>query len=93
MSSADRLQVNCGALANALAERSSRKPVFSTISIIDCAMASTSKGSKYIPASPTTSGNDPRLLDNTGVAHAIASIAGSPNPSEYDGIATAIAEL
>ena len=71
MSSVDRLEVSCGALANVLAERSFRQRVFSTISIIDCTMASISKGSKNIPASPTTSGNDPRLPDKTGVAHAI----------------------
>ena len=56
-------------------------------------MSSTLNGSKYIPASPTTSGSDVALATATGVPQAIASRGGMPNPSKKDGYTKSFAAL
>ena len=53
----------------------------SRLALID----STSWGSKYSPASPTTSGIELTLLQITGQSSDMASSGGIPNPSYFDG--------
>ena len=51
-------------------------------------MSSGAVGSKVSPASPTASPSPVVALAQTGVPQAIASSAGSPNPSYRDGKAS-----
>jgi hypothetical protein len=50
-------------------------------------------GATSVAPSPTTSGSEAAFEQMVGAPHAIASSAGSPNPSYSDGTTTSVARL